>query len=110
MLKKDCSLSGRLLLVIIFLCLAGGCTRMPEGNPANGARWFKLYRCVGCHGENGSGGKGPVIAGTSLSFYRFLHKLRSPNSAIMPVFDKHRLPEKDAGEIYLWLQKQNNQG
>lgn len=68
-----------------------------------------MYRCNGCHGDNGSGGKGPVIAGTSLSFNRFLHKLRSPDSAIMPAFDENRLPVKDAGEIYLWLVRQGKQ-
>ncbi|MDH3329498.1 MAG: cytochrome c [Desulfobulbaceae bacterium] len=82
---------------------------MPEGNAADGARWFKLNRCNGCHGENGSGGKGPMIAGTSLSFNRFLHKLREPNSAIMPTFESKRLSDKDAGEIYLWLLQQKKQ-
>lgn len=82
---------------------------MPEGNAADGERWFKLNRCNGCHGENGSGGKGPIIAGTSLSYNRFLHKLRKPNSAIMPTFESKQLSDKDAGEIYLWLLQQEKQ-
>lgn len=104
MSKHDCLC----LLPVAFCCLLllAGCSSMPEGDPANGARWYKLYRCNGCHGENGSGGKGPVIAGTELNYNRFLHKLRSPDSAIMPAFDANRLPEKDAGEIYLWLLQQ----
>lgn len=107
MLTRKKGLLCLLPAVLTFFLLSEGCSRVPEGNAENGARWFKLYRCIGCHGENGSGGKGPVIAGTSLTFKRFLHKLRSPNSAIMPSFDENRLPEKDAGEIYLWLVQQD---
>jgi len=100
-------LSWWLLIGACTLLFLSGCFQSPTGDPANGGRWYKLYRCVGCHGENGSGGKGPVIAKTSLSFWRFLHKLREPNSAIMPVFDKQKVSDQDAGEIYLWLQQQN---
>lgn len=103
--KKRCFMFLLISLTFLFPALYG-CSKTPEGNPANGGRWFKLYRCVGCHGENGSGGKAPVIAGISLSYNRFLHKLRAPHSSIMPVFDKQRLPESDAAEIYLWLKQQ----
>ena len=95
-----------LLIVVCIMLLLPGCNRMPEGNAADGERWYGLNRCYACHGEKGSGGKGPVIAGTSLSFNRFLHKLRAPHSAIMPSYDSEKLPDKDAGEIYLWLIQQ----
>ena len=95
-----------LLSIAYILILITDCNRMPEGNAADGERWFKLNRCDGCHGKNGSGGKGPVIAATSLGFYRFLRKLRSPKSASMPAFTSQELSDKDAGEIYLWLVQQ----
>ena len=103
--EKKCSMFLLISLTFLFSLLYG-CSATPEGNPAEGERWFKLYRCVGCHGESGSGGKGPVIAGISLNYNRFLHKLRAPNSAIMPAYDQQRLPDSDAAEIYLWLKQQ----
>jgi mono/diheme cytochrome c family protein len=92
--------------MLAILIAAAGCSRVPEGDPENGPRWYKLYRCVGCHGENGTGGRGPVIADLSLSYGKFLNTLRSPNSAIMPAYGEDRLPDKDAAEIYLWLRQQ----
>lgn len=83
------------------------CNRMPESNGADGERWFKLNRCVGCHGEKGSGGRGPVIAQTSLSYNRFLRKLRNPKSAIMPTFAAQQVSDQDAADIYTWLQQQH---
>ena len=103
-----------LLLVFIFFCfqsLIAACNRLPEGDPANGKRWFILNRCFGCHGEDALGGdgpaitRGPVIAGTKLSFYTFRRKLRNPHSGIMPTFDESKISDKEAGEIYLWLQE-----
>lgn len=90
---------------------------MPQGNPENGERWFRMNRCNGCHGEKGIGGKGigkkgPVIAGLDLSYRQFIHKLRHPDSAIMPVFKPERVSDSDAADIFLWLKtlKKNTQG
>lgn len=94
----------QLLLVIVMACSLAACSGTPQGNAADGKRWYSLYRCNGCHGEGGSGGKGPVLAGTGLSFRRFLGKLRAPNSAIMPTFAREQVPDQDAADIYLWLQ------
>lgn len=91
-----------LLFVMAYALVA--CTGTPQGNAADGERWYRLHRCNGCHGEGGGGGKGPVIAGTGLSFRRFLGKLRAPNSAIMPTFSPEPLSDQDAADIYLWLQ------
>lgn len=81
---------------------------MPEGNPDDGERWFRMNRCNGCHGEKGTGGKGPVIAGLKLSYRQFHRKLRKRHSPIMPVFEASLLSDKDAADIYLWLQAQTN--
>ena len=93
-----------LLLVFVMAFALGACTGSPQGSAADGKRWYSLYRCNGCHGEGGSGGKGPVLAGTGFSFRRFLGKVRAPNSAIMPAFAPEQLPDQDAADIYLWLQ------
>jgi mono/diheme cytochrome c family protein len=93
------------LLAAIFLSpLLPACTETPKGKAADGKRWYGLHRCSGCHGEGGRGGKGPVLAGTDLSFRRFLGKLRAPNSAIMPAYAAEQLPDQDAADIYLFLQ------
>ena len=93
-------------VVLLFLCSA--CSSMPEGNPDDGERWFRMNRCNGCHGEKGTGGRGPVIAGLKLSYRQFRHKLREPKSAIMPTFEQARLSDKDAADIFLWLQAQDH--
>lgn len=92
-------LSAALYLLLIL----PACNSMPEGNPGNGIRWFRLNRCNGCHGEGGRGGRGPVLAATKLSFHRFLAKVRDPKSAIMPTFNPETLSDNDAADIYLWL-------
>ena len=90
-------------LLIILSLILHACTNTPQGNPAEGKRWYSLHRCNGCHGEGGSGGKGPLLAGTELGFRRFLGKLRTPNSTIMPAFASEQLSDQDAADIYLWL-------
>lgn len=91
-------------LAITLLFLGSACSKMPEGNPQDGERWFRMNRCNGCHGEKGTGGKGPMIAGLKLSYRKFLHQLRKPDSAIMPPFETNQLSDKDAADIYIWLQ------
>jgi mono/diheme cytochrome c family protein len=86
--------------------MLSACSAMPEGNATDGERWFKLYRCIGCHGKGGSGGRGPVIAGISLSQKKFLHKLRNPRSAVMPTFTSQHVSDQDAADIYTWLKQQ----
>ena len=97
-----------MVLSTALLYFVSGCSSMPEGNPDDGERWFRMNRCNGCHGEKGTGGKGPVIAGLKLSYRQFKHQLRAPNSPIMPVFEQKLLSDKDAADIYLWLQSLNN--
>lgn len=95
-----------LLLAASALLFLAACKTMPQGNVEDGIRWFKLNRCIGCHGEGGTGGKAPPIASTSLSFRKFLSKLRAPHSSVMPTFQEERLSDQDAADIYSWLQEQ----
>lgn len=108
-MKKKTLCVTLLIPAISFLVLTSACTPIPEGNPENGERWFRMNRCNGCHGEKGIGGKGPQIAGLQLSYRRFINKVRKPNSAIMPTFPKEQLSNNDAADIYLWLQNLNKQ-
>ena len=97
-------LTTALLLLVIFALALAACCGAPQGTAADGGRWFGLNHCNGCHGEEGSGGRGPAIAGTGLSFHRFLGKLRSPESMVMPPFPAEKVSDQDAADIYLWLQ------
>lgn len=96
------------LLILIATCfpLVPACSSPPQGKAEDGIRWFRLNRCNGCHGEGGNGGRGPVLASTDLSFRKFINKLRAPNSAIMPTFDRETLSDQDAADIYAWLRDQ----
>ena len=94
------------LVIILLLILAlpwAACSGTPQGNAADGGRWFSMNHCNGCHGENGSGGRGPAIAGIDLGFRRFLGKLRNPESMVMPPFPVNKVSDQDAADIYLWL-------
>jgi len=97
------ALRGGLLLLILAAFTLPACNRQPNGNPADGERWYSLHRCDGCHGEDGIGGRGPELAATELSFRRFASKIRSPHSTVMPAYDEQQLPDEDAADIYLWL-------
>lgn len=91
-----------LLLPLLFFLLAA-CSGMPQGDPSDGERWYRLHRCDGCHGEDGKGGRGPELAGTDLRFNRFVRIIRDPGSTVMPAYDTGRLPDEDVADIYLWL-------
>jgi mono/diheme cytochrome c family protein len=95
------------MAISAMLFIAQACTSMPKGNPDDGERWYRMNRCNGCHGEQGVGGKGPVIAGLDLSYRQFKRKLRKPDSAVMPTFAATALSDKDAADIYLWLRARN---
>jgi len=95
------------LLVWLFVmaCALAACSGSPQGNAADGGRWYRLHRCEGCHGEGGRGGRAPTLNGSAISYRRFLNKLRTPDSTIMPAYGPEELPEEDAADIFLWLQK-----
>ncbi len=90
------------LTIILFLATA--CSTPPAGNPKEGLRWFGLHHCNGCHGEYGSGGRGPRISKTSLSYRKVIAKVRNSNSAIMPSFPRSNLSDDDVADIYAFLQ------
>lgn len=89
------------LLALLTLLLAG-CTA-PDGNPADGERWYGMHHCFSCHGPNGDDGKGPKIRGTGISYRVFQAAVRNANSPIMPKFPESKVPKQDVADMYAWL-------
>jgi mono/diheme cytochrome c family protein len=98
------SQSRRIIPVLFFssLLVLAACSA-PQGNPENGKRWFAMHNCTACHGPHGNDGKAPHIAGLDLSFGKFIRKLRSSDSPIMPMFPESTISQQDAADIYAYL-------
>lgn len=88
---------------IAALLVAGGCSE-PEGNVAEGKRWYRMHNCSACHGDNGYDGNGPDIADLDMGFNSFTHRLRNGETAVMPVYDENRISDNDAADILAYLQ------
>jgi len=82
--------------------LLGGCNS-PEGDAANGQRWYNMHNCSSCHGPNGNDGRAMEVSAIDMSFGSFVKVLREPYSPSMPRFPEKKLSEKDAADIYTWL-------
>ena len=87
--------------LLILYCLVG-CSG-PEGNPADGKRWYEMHNCSSCHGFKGNDGRSPQIAGITLSFSSFVRKLRKGGASIMPEYPESKISENDAADIYSYL-------
>lgn len=97
---------GILLLFVVGSCLLLlSCSASPEGNGADGARWFAMQHCDGCHGSNGAGGRAPVIRGAGLSYGELKAKVRNSGSAIMPSYAAERLSDKEIADIWAFLEE-----
>lgn len=90
------------LLCCLVLVLTG-CTT-PPGKADEGARWYSMYRCNGCHGEQGAKGKGPELAGQDISYWSFKNRIRYSRSSIMPSYSKDKIPDQDIADMYAFLQ------
>lgn len=75
----------------------------PEGNAADGKRWYRMHNCYACHGENGNDGGGPDIANLDMSHRSFTYRLRHAETAVMPVFSKEKINDQDAADILAFL-------
>lgn len=97
---------GKLLAICAgaaFTILALSSCSAPQGNPADGKRWYSMHNCFACHGPNGNDGKGPQIAKTDMGFRKFLGIVRDAGSPIMPKFPEEKLSTQDIADIYVWL-------
>jgi mono/diheme cytochrome c family protein len=79
----------------------------PPGDAANGKRVYLADGCFTCHGRLGEGGNyyglTPILAKTKLPFEGFEQQLRNP-VRVMPPFTKAVLSDKEAADIYAFLQ------
>lgn len=89
-------------ILLLSLILLSGCSG-PEGDPANGKRWYMMHNCSSCHGLNGNDGRAVNIAGIKMSFGSFVRRLRTTGSPIMPPFPESKISEQDAADIYAYL-------
>jgi mono/diheme cytochrome c family protein len=98
--------------IAIVVALAGGwqpasAQDQPTGDAANGKRIYMADGCFECHGRAGQGGRfnylTPSLAKLELPAESFVAFLRSaPND--MPSFSADVLSDKDANDIYAFLQ------
>lgn len=77
----------------------------PQGNVEDGKRWYMMHNCSACHGQNGHDGRAPGIKELSMGFGSFVRKLRRTDTSIMPAFPESKLSEKDAADIYAFLNR-----
>jgi mono/diheme cytochrome c family protein len=96
----------------VITVLASGSTAasaqdQPAGDPVNGKRVYIADGCFTCHGRSGQGGamnyQTPALAKLELPVDSFVAFLRAaPND--MPAFSADVLSDKDATDIYAFLQ------
>jgi mono/diheme cytochrome c family protein len=100
------------VVAVVAVVLAGGWNAataqdQPAGDPVNGKRIYLADGCFECHGRAGQGGAmnypTPALAKLELPVESFVAFLRAaPND--MPAFSADVLSDKDATDIYAFLQ------
>lgn len=99
------SLSSSIYLFIVLVMTSFffyGCNS-PEGNAADGKRWYRMHNCYACHGENGNDGGGPKISGLSMGYRSFVSRLRNAETPVMPVYTPEKINDQDAADILAFL-------
>jgi mono/diheme cytochrome c family protein len=76
---------------------------------ARGQQVYLDKQCVACHSSQGEGGVGPQLAGPTLPFDQFLHKVRTALPP-KPAFNDAELTTQDVHNIYGWLQSLEQTG
>ncbi len=93
-------------LVVLFQVAAGGVAAAqtnvaaPVGDPAGGKAVWALGNtaCRNCHGPEGEGAFGPVLAGRKLSFERFKDYVRNP-AGRMPAYIESELTDQEIADL-----------
>lgn len=95
-----------LAFIVLFLSalFLSGCTT-PDGDAAQGQRWYRMHNCSGCHGENGNDGKGPNIAELDMNYRQFKNRLRNAETQVMPAYSEDKISDQDVADILAFLQK-----
>lgn len=70
---------------------------------ARGQQVYLDKQCAACHSPQAEGGIGPKLAGTTLPYDQFLHKMRTALPP-KPAFNETELTGQDAYHIYGWLE------
>jgi mono/diheme cytochrome c family protein len=93
-----------LLLLFLAVLLPISACSSPEGNVADGQRWYRMHTCYACHGEDGNGRRGgPAVANIDMEYRSFVHRLRNPKTAIMPAYGEEKINDQDAADILAFL-------
>jgi len=83
-----------------------GVTPQPEQpDPDVGATLWSSSRCANCHGTAGEGGRGPKLAGTTLTSEQVISKVRR-GGGIMPAFTEDQFSDLAIEHMLAWLQSQ----
>ena len=96
------SILSSLIVLAAVTFLLYGCTS-PDGNAADGKRWYRMHNCHACHGDNGNDGGGPKIAGLKMGYRSFVSRLRHAETPIMPVYPPEKINDQDAADILAFL-------
>jgi mono/diheme cytochrome c family protein len=67
-----------------------------------GQQLWQQKPCAGCHGTDATGGIGPRLAGTGLSFDQVLLRVRT-GAAPMPAYTEDQISDLELQHIYAWL-------
>jgi mono/diheme cytochrome c family protein len=101
-----------LRLGLLVVTLAGGMAlaQGPAGDAGRGKDMFgKKYMCYTCHGWDGHGGSGAVLAGLKLNqagFNSYVRKGGAGSVGVggrMPAYTTKTVPEQDLADIFAYL-------
>jgi mono/diheme cytochrome c family protein len=76
------------------------------GNVQKGKEAFAMHMCATCHGPEGQGAVGPLLAPPPRVFGDFTRYVRQP-AGKMPPFTRQALSDADLADIYAFLQSAN---
>jgi len=85
---------------------APGAQNALAGNAQKGKDAFAAHMCATCHGPEGQGAVGPVLAPPPRAFGDFTRYVRQP-AGKMPPFTPQAVPDTDLADIYTFLQSAN---
>ena len=92
------------LALVAFSSSASAQSAAPAGDAAHGKALFATDGCYQCHGYVGQGGNAGLRLGPPpIAYEAFMAQLRQPR-AEMPPYEAKILPDKDAADIYAYLQ------
>ncbi len=83
---------------------AAGSAAAPAGDPEKGKAVWALGNtsCRNCHGGDGEGGFGPILAGRKLPYARFLAYVRNPVGR-MPAYVESQLTDQEVADLVVYF-------